>query len=75
MLNFKIYFQEPVVESSAENYRIHQCTMYYYLEDDTLHILEDRKENAGLPQGVFLKRHKVPVDRLVAARTYHWSDF
>lgn len=25
-----------------------------------MHILERRQENAGIPQGVFLKRHKVP---------------
>lgn len=47
--------------------------MLYYLEDDTLHILEDRYENAGLPQGVFLKRHKVPKDGK-SAESYHWSD-
>ena len=73
VLKFKIYFQEPVVESPDENFRIHKMTMYYYLEDDTVHILEDRQENAGLPQGVFLKRHKVPVDGNPRA-SYHWKD-
>lgn len=73
VLKFKIYFQEPVVESPDENFRIHKMTMYYYLEDDTLHILEDRQENAGLPQGVFLKRHKVPVDGN-PRDSYHWKD-
>jgi hypothetical protein len=34
--------------------------MYYYLDDDTMHIIEKRVENSGIPQGVFLKRHKVP---------------
>jgi len=47
--------------------------MLYYLEDDTIHILEDRMENAGLPQGVFLKRHKIPVDGRTAS-SYHWTD-
>ena len=30
------------------------------MDDDTIHILEKRQENSGIPQGVFLKRHKVP---------------
>lgn len=49
VLRFDTYFQEPVVESPDENFRVHKCTMLYYLEDDTIHVLEDRMENAGLP--------------------------
>jgi len=41
-LNFDAYFQEPVVENANENYRIRKCIMYYYLEDDTFHIIEKR---------------------------------
>lgn len=48
--------------------------MLYYLDDDTIHILEDRMENAGLPQGVFLKRHKVPKDGR-SSECYNWTDF
>lgn len=61
MLHFKAYFQEPVVEDPNENYRVRQCIIYYYLDDDTMHIIENRVENSGIPQGVFLKRHKVPM--------------
>ena len=60
MLNFKAYFQEPVVEDPTENYRIRKCIIYYYLDDDTIHIIESRVENSGIPQGIFLKRHKLP---------------
>ena len=59
VLRFDCYFQEPVVESPNENFRIRKCTLMYYLEDDTMHIIEGRIENSGIPQGVFLKRHKV----------------
>eukprot|EP00117_Sycon_ciliatum_P011120 scpid70756/ scgid12729/ EF-hand domain-containing protein 1; Myoclonin-1 len=54
------FFQEPVVENPNENFRIRKCTIYYYLDDDTIHINERRIENSGLTQGVFLKRHQVP---------------
>jgi len=49
VLKFSGYFQEPVVEDSNENYRIRHCTIFYYLEDDTIHIIEPRVENSGIP--------------------------
>jgi hypothetical protein len=73
VLNFKAYFQESVVENPNENYRVRKCTVFYYLDDDTLHILEDRVENSGIPQGVFLKRHKVLIPGQ-EPKTYTWRD-
>ncbi len=49
MLNFKCYFQEPVVEDPNENFRVRKCILYFYLEDDTIHIIENRVENSGIP--------------------------
>ncbi len=46
--------------------------IYYHLEDDTIYIGEPKIENSGIPQGVFLKRHKVP--RASGEGTYHWTD-
>jgi hypothetical protein len=72
VLNFSAFFQEPVVEDPNENYRIRKCTIYYYLEDDTIHIMESRVQNSGIPQGVFLKRHLVPKDGSI--ENYTWRD-
>ncbi len=41
------------------------------MDDDTIHILEARIENSGIPQGVFLKRHKVPRSD---GAPYTWRD-
>lgn len=60
VLNFKGYFLEPVVENKDENYRVRKCIIYFYLDDDTFHIIEPKVENSGIPQGIFLKRHKLP---------------
>ena len=60
VLRFDAYFQEHVVENPNENYRIRKCLIYYYLDDETLYITEPKIENSGLPQGVFLKRQRVP---------------
>lgn len=74
MLQFEAYFQEPVVENPNENYRIRKCIVYYYLEDDTLHIIEKRQENSGIPQGIFLKRHKVPKPNITPPMHYTYVD-
>lgn len=39
-----------------------RCVVQYFLEDDTIKISEPREENSGIPQGSFLKRHKVFKD-------------
>jgi hypothetical protein len=61
------------VENPNENYRIRKCIIYYYLDDDTLHIIEPRIENSGIPQGVFLKRHKLPYPE-DQSKYYVWRD-
>ena len=65
VLRFNCYFKESVNESRLENFRIRNCVLYYYLEDDSMHVSEPKVENSGIPQGerkgtVFLKRHRVP---------------
>ena len=56
VLKFVGYFVEHVVESAYENYRIRKCNIFYYLDDDTMHIDEIREENSGIVQGYFVKR-------------------
>ena len=51
VLKFTAYFVEHIVESAYENYRIRKCNIFYYLEDDTMHIDEVREENSGIVQG------------------------
>ena len=59
VLRFYGYAKEPVVESRMEHFRVKRLILYYYLEDNTLSIIEPREENAGKPQGAFLKRRMV----------------
>ena len=59
VLRFHTYFVEHVVESAYENYRIRRCNIYYYLDDNTVHINEVKEENSGMPQGYFMKRRKI----------------
>jgi hypothetical protein len=60
VLRFSAYFQEPVHESPKENFRIRQCVVLFYLEDGTMMVVEPKVENSGIPQGTFVKRHRIP---------------
>lgn len=62
VLRFYGYFKEAITESNMENYRIRKVVTYYYLEDDSMHIGEPKQDNSGIPQGIFVKRHKLTRD-------------
>jgi len=47
----------------------------YYLMDGTIYITEPKIENSGLPQGVFLKRQKVPRSLDDPYNYIQWEDF
>jgi len=62
VLRFYGYFKEAIVESRKEHSRIRRLTIYYYLTDDTMSIHEEREQNSGMIQGIFLKRLKIKKD-------------
>jgi hypothetical protein len=61
VLRFYAYFQETVNERNDENCRYRHCVLAYFMEDGTLRVEEPKIENSGIPQGAFLKRHRVPL--------------
>jgi len=72
VLKFDGYFKETVTESAQEHYRVRPVEIYYYLEDDSIAIIEPRVENSGIPQGKFLKRQQLPKDD--QGNNWHWKD-
>ncbi|KAG8450488.1 hypothetical protein GDO86_002953 [Hymenochirus boettgeri] len=61
VLSFDAYFEEEVHQSREENYRIRPCKIYFYLEDDTIQIVEPQVKNSGMPQGTIIRRHRIPL--------------
>ncbi|VDL98195.1 unnamed protein product [Schistocephalus solidus] len=59
VLSFDGYFQETVNERREESYRVRQCKVLFYLEDDGIQVIEPRIRNSGLPQGTLIKRHRI----------------
>jgi len=60
VLRFYGFFKEAVVESNFENHRVRKCVIFYYLEDDTMHISEPKEDNSGIAQGTLVRRHRFP---------------
>ncbi|KAM6979323.1 EF-hand domain-containing family member C2 [Tautogolabrus adspersus] len=60
-LCFDAYFQEAVPEAQTETYRIRKCKIYFYLEDDTIQVVEPEYKNSGIPQGIFIRRQRIPL--------------
>uniref|UniRef100_G1KDM5 EF-hand domain containing 1 n=1 Tax=Anolis carolinensis TaxID=28377 RepID=G1KDM5_ANOCA len=72
VLKFDGYFQEDVPISTEEHFRIRQVGIYYYLEDDSMSVMEPIVENSGMPQGKLIKRQRLPKND--CGDHYHWKD-
>lgn len=73
VLLFDAYFRQTVNESQEEFYCIRPVKIYYYLEDDSIAVIEPVVENSGIPQGKLIKRQRIPKNDLGA--NWHWKDF
>ena len=75
VLCFDAYFQESVVERASEQYRVRYVRIYFYLEDDTIQVIEPRSKNAGYNQGIIINRHRIPRPRPYDDTFYTIEDF
>ncbi|XP_053694812.1 EF-hand domain-containing protein 1-like [Sabethes cyaneus] len=71
-LKFNAFFRQAVPESPQENFRIRYVNILYFLEDDTMTVLEPIIENCGYPQGRLVRRGKIIKNCL--GETYSWKD-
>ena len=51
MLSFDAFYMEEVTQRPSEPYRVHRCKVLFYLEDDSMQVVEARSDNSGLSQG------------------------
>ncbi|XP_034279763.1 EF-hand domain-containing family member C2 [Pantherophis guttatus] len=61
VLSFSAYFDEEVPDKNQELFRIRHCKIYFYLEDDTIQVVEPQVKNSGILQGTLLRRHRIPL--------------
>ena len=72
VLRFDAYFKQTVHESPNEHYRLRDVRVFYYLEDDSISVVEPMVENrstlslcslAGFSCEVFCASHAVVFHR------------
>ncbi|XP_012923524.1 EF-hand domain-containing family member C2 isoform X1 [Heterocephalus glaber] len=61
VLCFDAYLEDKVRDKSQEIYRIRFYKIYFYPEDDTIEVYEPQVKNSGLPQGTFIRRHRISL--------------
>lgn len=71
-LTFRAFFKQSVAESPDEHFRIRQVNIIYFLEDDSITVMEPPVPNAGLDQGRLVRRAKIPKGE--SGRYWHWKD-
>ena len=72
VLRFNAYFKQTVHESPKEHYRVREVSIFYYLEDDSISVVEPVADNSGIPQGKLIKRQRLPKNDL--GDFWHWKD-
>ncbi|KAJ3292887.1 EF-hand domain-containing member C2, partial [Borealophlyctis nickersoniae] len=75
VLRFYAYFQEAVHERREEQYRVRRVNIYFYLEDDSVHVSEPKTANSGIPQGTLIRRHRIPLPNNEQGQHYTVKDF
>ena len=53
ILKFHSYFMEDVHSERMEQNRLRRCHIYYFLEDDSMMVVEPSVSNSGIPHGKF----------------------
>ena len=46
--------------------------IFYFLEDDSISVMEPSIENSGMPQGKLIRRQRLPKNDL--GDFWHWKD-
>jgi len=72
VLKFNGYYKQTVHESPDEYYRVRPVEIFYYLEDDSISVIEPHVENSGMPQGKLIKRQRLPKND--QGDNWHWKD-
>ncbi|KAI0215708.1 EF-hand domain-containing protein 1 [Lamellibrachia satsuma] len=72
VLKFDAWFKQTVCESPEEHFRVRHVGLYYYLEDDSIAVIEPHVENSGIPQGKLIKRQRLPKNDV--GDHWHWKD-
>ncbi|XP_011505009.1 PREDICTED: EF-hand domain-containing protein 1-like [Ceratosolen solmsi marchali] len=72
-LKFEAYFKQSTFGSDNECYRVRRVNIFFYLEDDTMAVIEPPVKNVGFKQGKLVSRGKILKSKKPLTY-YHWKD-
>ncbi|XP_059621272.1 EF-hand domain-containing protein 1-like [Phlebotomus argentipes] len=72
ILTFRGYFRQQVAELPEDANRIRYVNILYFLEDDTITVLEPQIQNSGFPQGRIIRRSRIMKNP--SGEFYTWKD-
>ncbi|KAM8832923.1 EF-hand domain-containing protein 1 isoform 2-T2 [Spinachia spinachia] len=72
VLRYYAYFRENILFCSEEEFRVRPVVIHYFLEDNSMCVMEPKVENSALPQGKRIKRQRLPKNE--PGEHYHWKD-
>ncbi|XP_062258095.1 EF-hand domain-containing family member C2 [Platichthys flesus] len=61
VLSFAAYFEEAVQGDEGVMNKVRECKIFFYLEDDTMQVVESNLKYTAFPQGTFIHRQRVPL--------------
>ncbi|KAG7308595.1 hypothetical protein JYU34_005814 [Plutella xylostella] len=59
ILHFQAFFQESLHEMRVGTRNIRKVSIYFYLEDGTIKVMEPRTDNSGTWQGLLIRRQRI----------------
>uniref|UniRef100_A0A336KAY4 CSON006811 protein n=1 Tax=Culicoides sonorensis TaxID=179676 RepID=A0A336KAY4_CULSO len=72
-LKFLAFFKQQIFESQKEHVRTRYVNIFYFLEDDTITVIEPEIDNCGFPQGKLIRRGK--IKNVSSDKYYTWKNF
>ncbi|XP_053295200.1 EF-hand domain-containing family member C2 [Pleuronectes platessa] len=76
VLSFAAYFEEAVQGDEGVMNKVRECKIFFYLEDDTMQVVESNLKYTSFPQGTFIHRQRVPLpppDHDQFYRAFHFN--
>uniref|UniRef100_T1JFE1 DM10 domain-containing protein n=1 Tax=Strigamia maritima TaxID=126957 RepID=T1JFE1_STRMM len=72
VLRFFGFMKEATHFNPDEIYRVRKLTIHYFLDDNTIMVMEKNLPNSGMNSGRLLHRQRIPKN--LEGDLYHWTD-
>ncbi|XP_063695682.1 EF-hand domain-containing protein 1-like [Culicoides brevitarsis] len=72
-LKFNAFFKQESNHTKNDHFRTRFANIFYFLEDDTIVVIEPEIDNCGFPQGKLVRRGKIIKNK--RSQFYTWKDF